>query len=85
MLDRVAAVDVSWVRDQRGPLIAEAASAPVAEAAPAPPSKPAHKQVWFWVVVGVSALILIDIMSSSDTGAQPGEASGTTGATLLRF
>lgn len=84
MLDRVAAVDVSWVRDQRAPLMAEAVSVPVAEAA-APPSKPAHKQVWFWVVVGVSALILIDIMSSSDTGAQPGEVGGTTGATLLRF
>lgn len=86
MLDRVAAVDVSWVRDQRAPLMAEAASAPVAEA-PVPRSKPAHKQVWFWVVVGVSALILIDIMAGgSDTGAQPGDAAApASGATLLRF
>jgi hypothetical protein len=92
MLDRVAAVDVSWVRDQRAPLMTEAASAPVAEA-PVPRSKPAHKQVWFWVVVGVSALILIDIMSGSDTGAQPGDsvspalngAMNGSGATLLRF
>ena len=88
MLDRVAAVDVSWVRDQRAPLMAAGASAPVAEA-PVPRSKPAHKQVWFWVVVGVSALILIDIMSGSDAGAQPSDAAGSaltgSGATLLRF
>ena len=86
MLDRVAAVDVSWVRDQRAPLMAEAASAPVAQAA-APRSKPAHKQVWFWVVVGVGALILLDIMAGgSDTGAQPSDAaSPASGATLLRF
>jgi hypothetical protein len=88
MLDRVSAVDVSWVRDQRAPLMTAAAS--VAEAAPAPRSKPAHKQVWFWVVVGVSALILIDIMSGSDTGAQPSDAAASpalngSGATLLRF
>jgi tetratricopeptide (TPR) repeat protein len=85
LLDRVAAVDVSWVRDQRAPLMTEAASAPVAEAAPVPRSKPAHKQAWFWIVVGVSALILIDIMAGSDSGAQPSEASSPTGATLLRF
>jgi hypothetical protein len=87
MLDRVTAVDVSWVRDQRAPLMAEAASAPVAEAPPLPRSKPAHKQVWFWVVVGVSSLILIDIMAGgSDTGAQPGDTtSSASGATLLRF
>lgn len=82
-LDRAAAIDVSWVRDQRAPLMASAAPEPVAEAAAAP-SKPAHKQVWFWVVVGVSALILLDIMAGGpDTGAQPGAAG--TGATLLRF
>jgi hypothetical protein len=84
----VAAVDVSWVRDQRAPLMTASASAPVAEA-PVPRSKPAHKQVWFWVVVGVSALILIDIMSGSDSGAQPGDsvspALNGSGATLLRF
>jgi hypothetical protein len=88
MLDRVAAIDVSWVRDQRAPLMTAAATAPVAEAAPAPRGKPAHKQVWFWVVVGVSALILLDIMAGgTDTGAQPGDASaaGAGGATLLRF
>lgn len=83
-LDRAAAIDVSWVRDQRAPLMASAPSEPVAAAEA--PSKPAHKQVWFWVVVGVSALILIDIMASgSDTGAQPGAAATGTGATLLRF
>jgi hypothetical protein len=94
MLDRVAAVDVSWVRDQRAPLMAAGASA-----AEAPPvrveivRKPAHKQVWFWVVVGVSALILIDIMSGSEAGAQPTDAVSPalngalngSGATLLRF
>jgi tetratricopeptide (TPR) repeat protein len=88
MLDRVAAIDVSWVRDQRAPLMTEAATAPVAEAAPAPRGKPAHKQVWFWVVAGVSALILLDIMAGgTETSAQPGESSalGTGGATLLRF
>lgn len=84
-LDRAAAIDVSWVRDQRAPLMASAPSEPVAAAEA--PSKPAHKQAWFWVVVGVSALILIDIMASgSDTGAQPGAAAVPgTGATLLRF
>ena len=84
-VDRVAAIDVSWVRDQRAPLMASAGPEPVA-AAPEGPSKPAHKQVWFWVVVGVSALILIDIMAGGpDTAAQPGAAATGSGATLLRF
>lgn len=84
-LDRAAAIDVSWVRDQRAPLMASSASEPVAVAAEAP-SKPAHKQVWFWVVVGVSALILLDIMAGGpDTGAQPGAEATGSGATLLRF
>jgi tetratricopeptide (TPR) repeat protein len=84
-LDRAAAIDVSWVRDQRAPLMASSAPEPVAVAAEAP-SKPAHKQVWFWVVVGVSALILIDIMAGGpDTAAQPGAAATGSGATLLRF
>jgi hypothetical protein len=86
MLDRVVAIDVSWVRDQRAPLMASTAAPAPAEAAQ-PASKPAHKQVWFWVVVGVSALILIDIMAGGpDTAAQPGDAStSSSGATLLRF
>jgi tetratricopeptide (TPR) repeat protein len=84
-LDRAAAIDVSWVRDQRAPLMASASAEPVAVAAEAP-SKPAHKQVWFWVVVGVSALILLDIMAGGpDTGAQPGAEATGSGATLLRF
>jgi tetratricopeptide (TPR) repeat protein len=84
-VDRAAAIDVSWVRDQRAPLMASTASEPVAAAEA--PSKPAHKQVWFWVVVGVSALILLDIMAGGpDTGAQPTDPAATgTGATLLRF
>lgn len=83
-VDRAAVIDVSWVRDQRAPLMASSASEPVAAAEA--PSKPAHKQVWFWVVVGVSALILLDIMAGgADTGAQPGAVDTGTGATLLRF
>jgi tetratricopeptide (TPR) repeat protein len=83
-LDRVAAIDVSWVRDQRAPLMVPAAAEPAV--ATEAPSKPAHKQVWFWVVVGVSALILLDIMAGGpDTAAQPGAAATGTGATLLRF
>lgn len=83
-LDRVAAIDVATIRDQRAPRMAaaEPAVAVVDE-----PSKPAHKQIWFWVVVGVGALILLDVLAgSSDTGAQPGDvAAPASGPTLLRF
>lgn len=83
-LDRVAAIDVAAIRDQRAPLMA-APEAPVVVVDE--PSKPAHKQVWFWIVVGVSALILLDVVAGGDeVSAQPGDAAApAAGPTLLRF
>jgi hypothetical protein len=55
-------------------------------------SKPAYKQWWFWVVIGVSAFILYDIASSdSDDDDQPARLDGPlmttpeSGPVLLRF
>ncbi len=89
-LDRVAAVDIASIRDQR------AQRMNAAESAPPPPTtthrdfgkkkkaKPAYKQWWFWVVVGVSAVILVNIASG-----EPERAGATqpvdTGAVLFRF
>ncbi len=100
MLDRASGVDVGMVRNQRAhlmpPLPSDTAEppAPVAEPGQEPrvarkDSKPIHRQVWFWVVVGVSAVILIDFATSgSDSGAQPldvGQPAALGGPTLLRF
>lgn len=57
---------------------------PQGEPVPAPrKSTPVYKQWWFWVVVGVSAIILIDIASgpSNDNAATQGDF----GATVLRW
>jgi tetratricopeptide (TPR) repeat protein len=102
-LDRVAALDVRAIRDARragrtdgfaaGPGSTGLAPAP----APAPPptdsggrkGKPAYKQWWFWVVVGVSAIILIDIATSDSQSAVPVErqlgAPSLPTPPLLRF
>jgi len=87
-LDRVAAIDVNAVRDERrmapvgranaaggGPALPPpqgGAPAPVG-GEPAPKkSKPVYKQWWFWVVVGVSAYVLITILAdSSSSDSQP--------------
>jgi tetratricopeptide (TPR) repeat protein len=92
--------------DGGGGSAAEAAPAPEGEAnRSAPPprddggnkSKPIYKQWWFWVVAGVSAIILIDIATSgSDDGDSsralqlmpaPGArgTDATGGAVLWRF
>jgi hypothetical protein len=91
-LDRVAAVDLAAIRDQRASQMAAAqASAPVAASdqgagsAGKKASKPAYKQWWFWVVVGVSTLILIDIASGSDENAATTEPLRSKGPVLLRF
>jgi tetratricopeptide (TPR) repeat protein len=50
-----------------------------------PKAKPLYKEWWFWAVVGVSAIIVIDMASGpsgSSSNAKP-EAPG--GAVLLRF
>ncbi len=40
-----------------------------------PKAKPLYKQWWFWVVVGVSAVILVDIATTGDSNsAQPASA-----------
>lgn len=68
MLDRVAAIDVAAIRDQRAHLLTRpepaAAYAGGGEGTDDKEAKPAYKQVWFWVVVGVSSLILLDMASS---------------------
>src|SRR5688572_26897105 len=62
------------------------AGTPPGSPAPEPTrrSTPVYKQWWFWVVVGVSALIIIDVASgpSSSTG---GSSSRETGAVIWRF
>ncbi len=84
-LDRVAAVDVDAVRDQRAQA-GFVASAGNGSAPPpnnggggAPPpaeqpkkAKPIYKQWWFWVVAGVSAYVLISILASDSS--DPGTA-----------
>jgi tetratricopeptide (TPR) repeat protein len=85
-LDRVSAIDVNAIRDQRE----TAAPPPVPNAGngqqgggPPPPtgpapagepkkSKPIYKQWWFWVVAGVSAYVLYSIVSSNSEPSQPG-------------
>jgi hypothetical protein len=111
-LDRVARIDVGKVRSQREGDGGGAAAPPPpgdergAPAAAAPPPadegvkserKPIYKQWWFWVVAGVSAIILVDIaISSSDDGDDtrglmlpaPGGArdmGNQGGATIFRF
>lgn len=102
-LDRVSHIDVTAIRAQRGlasnPGPAEQAPAPDGApnrpAAPAPQddhkkkSRPLYKQWWFWVVVGVSAVILVDIATTGNNSnnAQPGTAAtgAPAGPVLLRF
>jgi tetratricopeptide (TPR) repeat protein len=120
-LDRVAAVDVNQVRDQRqvapigggGGAAAGGTGAvgppPNGTGAGAPPppaptgepkkSKPIYKKWWFWVVVGVSAYVLISIIAADSNSDQPQPLEGdirslmpspvqgapTGGATLWRF
>ncbi len=54
-------------------------------------AKPLYKQWWFWVVLGVSAVILIDIATTgNNSNAQPGalmrqDGAPSTGPVLLRF
>jgi hypothetical protein len=47
-------------------------------------AKPVYKEWWFWAVVGVSAIIVIDVLSSDgNSNDQPGGAS--SGATVFTF
>jgi len=105
-LDRVAAIDVGRVRDERGAQPAGGTAyaggppppqggAPAPAPAPEPrKSKPVYKQWWFWVVVGVSAYVLITILaddsSSSSTARMadmptPVPVAPAGGMTLLHF
>lgn len=111
-LDRANRIDIGKVRSQReaagdgGGEASAAAGAPAegeaTASAPAPrddgekKSKPIYKQWWFWVVAGVSAIILIDIATSGsdDDGSaasrfmpSPGArgTDGTGGPVLFRF
>jgi hypothetical protein len=119
-LDRVAAVDVNQIRDQRaaapvgggggaaeggtgavGPTpYGTGAGGPPPQPPPGgepPKSKPAYKKWWFWVIVGVSAVVLYSIVTADSDEPQPlqgnlermmpmpvqGAPAG--GATLWRF
>jgi len=98
-LDRVANIDIGLIK-QRGTDMGVTGGAVAAPATEPPPtttttaaapakSKPAYKQWWFWVVVGVSLIILIDVASSdSGNGAQPlerGMVPDPGNPVLLRF
>lgn len=81
-LARVAAIDVASIRDQRAAGGFGRAGAGEASSGPGEPmedapgadsgkkkaSKPIYKQWWFWVVAGVSVIILIDF-ATQDSGA----------------
>ncbi|HUS63086.1 MAG TPA: hypothetical protein VMZ28_01040 [Kofleriaceae bacterium] len=82
-----------------GSASASAGGPPPAAPAPEQPkseSKPIYKQWWFWVVAGVSAIILIDIATSGDDGSSsdllfPAPGIGdrgpapSSGGVMLRF
>lgn len=89
LLDRVAAIDVALVRDQRAEAInlapaPQSVDVPVESGESEKEAKPTHKQVWFWVVAGVSALILLDIALSGQD-EEPDTFSAGGGPALLRF
>jgi hypothetical protein len=46
-------------------------------------AKPLYKEWWFWAVVGVSAIIVIDMLD--DSGSSSTTTGATSGAVLLRF
>jgi iron complex outermembrane receptor protein len=48
-------------------------------------AKPVYKEWWFWVVVGVSAYIVVDMFSSHSSSNMPGAAQPTNGLVLFRF
>lgn len=87
-LDRVAQLNLAEIRDQRRGHME--APPPVARGAGhkdfgKKKAKPVYKQWWFWVVVGVSAVILIDMANSGDdNGAAPPDALNG-GPVLIRF
>lgn len=60
------------------------APSPQSPEKPAPKkARPVYKEWWFWVVVGVSAYILVDI--ARDDSGSSGPQSVQNGAVLLRF
>jgi hypothetical protein len=73
------------------------AGPPPEQPAPQEKSKPIYKQWWFWVVAGVSAIILIDIATSDSDGSNGGNllfpapgagdrgSAPSSGPVLLRF
>jgi tetratricopeptide (TPR) repeat protein len=68
---------------EMAPPLSSEPSAP-AEADKHSKAKPLYKEWWFWAVVGVSAIIVIDMASGSDSSNMAKqEAPG--GAVLLRF
>jgi tetratricopeptide (TPR) repeat protein len=84
-LDRVAAVDVDQIRNERQsqlppppsgggtPAGAGGAAVPQPQGEQPKKSKPIYKQWWFWVVAGVSAYVLYEIVASgSSNDSQPG-------------
>jgi len=68
------------------PVMGDAEAAPLPapiDSKPAKKARPLYKEWWFWAVVGVSAIIVIDMVGdSSSSSAQSGV---TNGAVLLRF
>lgn len=94
MLDRAAAINLAELREQRASHLAAASepardqsAAPVDHATSTPKkAKPVYKKWWFWVVVGVSTVILIDMASGSNTDMTTPVARDVPGSpVLMRF
>lgn len=106
-LDRVARIDIGRLRaTRRAGAPPRPAAAPAASPSPAPASapdrgepkkeRPVYKRWWFWVAVGVGAIVLINVATAdSDSpdnralllpmGDGRRDAPGQGGAVLLRF
>ena len=113
-LDRAAAIDINAIRDRQAiapiqpgtagaPPPLPGAAPPVAPgpAEPPPKAKPVYKKWWFWVIVGVAAIVLINVAVDDSSDSQPTRVEGDVqgrlrdmpmpvaapagGATLLTF
>ena len=84
-LDRVAMIDIGQIRDQRAGAVRSAPPVPTKTAGHADfgkkKAKPAYKKWWFWAIIGVSTIILVDL-ATGDNGNSPEPLRGPV---LMRF